>query len=444
MAMRVTVANLSGYTVELDIEETDTLSSLVFKIADVFAVPTTQVGLAHGPRRFTPEDLQSRLRSLGVESGSCLTLIQHGLGLLREDMPPTARVVADERANYVDPVTGKVVVGKVTYVDPAMAGSRPPPSSAVPSFRSIPAQTSKKSKRAKAPSPPRSYAARRSDEHISHKNESGSSVGALVLAGVVFVLVISVAVWFGFGSYEVTAVLADATWERSITPERSELTEHEGWAPPCTPYQYRNWQRGDDVKWVESQGQRIHHYEPIYEDQWTVEHYTEQVVSGQQQRCHTAQVYSHTDVLQFADGTSEHRPVYKDEQVCTMEPTYESVPRTRNMRTSVQVGSDPIYREYYRWAVYEWHRLRTVIASGRRSDGGNGPYWPDVHLGRWERANIRSEQYSLMFEESGGRRLYTQHVDERQWRKAGIGDHFRLRLSVFGNLQGYDLLSEEA
>lgn len=247
-----------------------------------------------------------------------------------------------------------------------------------------------------------------------------------------------VAVWLGFGSYDVTAVLADATWERSITPERSELTNHEGWTPPCTPYQYRNWQCSDDVKWVESQGQRIHHYEPRYEDQWTVEHYTETVRTGEQ--CRMTQVYSHTDLLQFADGSSEHRPVYKDEEVCT--PTYDTVSRTRDVKTSVKVGEDPVYTEYYRWAAYEWHRLTTVIASGRRTERGGDPYWPDVRLGKWERANIRWEQYFLMFQEVGGRKRFTQQVNERHWRDAGVDGRFRLRVSLFGNLQSYGQLSE--
>merc|ERR1712224_207216 len=154
------------------------------------------------------------------------------------------------------------------------------------------------------------------------------------------------------------------------------------------------------------------------------------------------QVYSHTDLLQFADGTSEHRPVYKDEEVCTSEPTYETVSRTRNVKKSVQVGQDPIYMEYYRWAVYEWHRQATVTVSGRRTQGRHEPYWPDVRLGRWERADIRSEHYRFMFQEVGGRRQYTKYVNERQWRNVWTDGKFRLRVSWFGNLQSYEQLSE--
>ena len=93
-------------------------------------------------------------------------------------------------------------------------------------------------------------------------------------------------------------------------------------------------------------------------------------------------------------------------------------------------------RTFYTYEELEWHKGRTLTASGAdRSD----VHWPEYTLAPAERVRGKAETYSGTFTASPKQdkqdKQYAATLDEAQWRALALGTTYRLKLGLLGGVR---------
>lgn len=258
-------------------------------------------------------------------------------------------------------------------------------------------------------------------------------------------------------------------WHREITPEVFTLSTNEGWDVPANAQQVRNL------------GERLHHREPIVENQLVPEAHTERVWVRNEQRCTDQQVlshyrdvrseredctdkevYSHSERVEYEDGTAKEKdvfkpvrecvmvpvttrePVYITQRTCTTEAVYEDQPGYHPVWKPVTVGDRPVYRPWFEWSTPSWVAMEPVAASGVVTAPASysvsqhqQPHWPDWRSilpdtsegQRKFREGRRMEKLSLRFRDASATTQQVDNVAPDAWHAAcrRVGQLFQLQ-----------------
>ena len=189
-----------------------------------------------------------------------------------------------------------------------------------------------------------------------------AGIGALIAAVVAFGL---------FGKREITASVADLSWERSIVVEQMETTRETGWELPAGARQV-------------SQERAFRHNKKVVDHYETKERQvTEKVQTG---------------TRTYVCGQKDLGNGFFEDIECT-EPVYENRTRTETYRDPVY-REEPVYETRYTYDVDRWKAVRTAKASGH----DQSPQWPDPKLAKNQRAAGRSETLTVTFRDGQGNR----------------------------------------
>lgn len=131
---------------------------------------------------------------------------------------------------------------------------------------------------------------------------------------------------------------------------------------------------------------------------------------------------------------AEARNVKQHTETYWASPTDPTPPGGQNMPGN-PTGVSPTRTElrtrvYYTYEVQEWHKGRSLNASG----AGHGDVrWPDYTLEPGERVRERRETYSVAFTAEG--KQYEKTLPEAEWRAFSPGDACRLSLGLLGGVK---------
>jgi hypothetical protein len=167
---------------------------------------------------------------------------------------------------------------------------------------------------------------------------------AMVLAGVVSL--IAVFAWLN-RTRTFEATVQEVTWERTISVERYQLWDKEGWATDVPPLAV-------DVRDL---GDRVHHYDKVL-DGYETESYTARVRCGEDCVTVPRQCTEHCASNENGFATCQ--------DVCTgggqsCSPRYCDEPRTRQVPI---YHEEPRYAKFAAYRIWDWGHHRTVKAVG--------------------------------------------------------------------------------
>lgn len=87
-------------------------------------------------------------------------------------------------------------------------------------------------------------------------------------------------------------------------------------------------------------------------------------------------------------------------------------------------------RVYYTYELMEWHKGRTLQASG---SGSHEVAWPEYTLQPKERVGNQKETYEVTF--TGADKQYKTSLPEQEWRGLELGLTCRLSFGIFGGIK---------
>ncbi|MBI5544013.1 MAG: hypothetical protein HY901_09010 [Deltaproteobacteria bacterium] len=199
--------------------------------------------------------------------------------------------------------------------------------------------------------------------------------------------------------------LARVSWERTIEVERYDTVVKEAWR--------------DEVPGggrVQSATQKVHHVNKVQTGTRAVSKQVEEKVQT---------------------GTRTVKVGKKDlgngyfEDITKEEPVYER--RTRTVTEDEPVyRDDPVYKDWCKYEIEEWHRDRTERASAADAT----PHWPQTRLsGGKEREGKRSEAYLAVFKDEKGKEWEWKPPFD-SWKGLAVGQTYKLDVSRLGGIQG--------
>jgi len=185
------------------------------------------------------------------------------------------------------------------------------------------------------------------------------AAGAILVAAGLFA--------FLFASRDVSLVVKDRSWIRSIDVESFGAVRESAWEGEV-PSAAR----------VVSSQRLLHHTDHVQVGTRPVtRQVTERVQTG------TRRVKTGTKNL----GNGYFEDVYET------SPVYET--RTRSVTETEAIYEDhPVYKKKFTYDVDRWHPARTAKETGR---GEESPHWPDPALADGEREGSRGESYTISF-----------------------------------------------
>ncbi len=197
---------------------------------------------------------------------------------------------------------------------------------------------------------------------------------------------------------EVSAIVTQETWERTIQVEIYKTVTEEGWSVPA----------GGRLL---SQRAEIHHYNQVLD---RYETRTRQV-SERVQVGTTTRVCGQRDL---GNG-------YFEDVTCT-EPVYETRYRTETYQEPIY-RQEPVYQTKYRYEIEKWVYNRTAKATGTQQQ----PYWPSLTLAANEREATRTEDYKVVLTDAKGK-AYEIQLNQQDWQTFDVGQTHKLKVSFFG------------
>lgn len=198
-----------------------------------------------------------------------------------------------------------------------------------------------------------------------------------------------------FWPKNVTAVVQDKNWDRSIDVEVYKTVKESDWSVPAGGREY-------DHK------QEIHHYNHV------VDHY--ESVDVQKSREVLDGYDSHTEYSDNGDGTFTSHTV--------QTPRYRTEYYTETEQRPVY-RDDPIYQTKYYYEIERWVVHHTVDTDGKADE----PYWGEVVLEDGQREGSRREKYQVSFETKKGK-VYEKEFSLEEWNRFRIGDKKKLVIQV--------------
>lgn len=132
------------------------------------------------------------------------------------------------------------------------------------------------------------------------------------------------------------------SWTAEVRLQEYQYNQHSGWNLPA----------GADLVSAKNE---VHHYDQV-PDGTETEWYSESVC---------VDVYSHTDVTCYDDGSCDRDDVYRES--CTSESRSRQVQKYRDV---------PVYQTHYTYMVWEWVNTPSAVARGDDYE----PRWPDDYL----------------------------------------------------------------
>jgi hypothetical protein len=225
-----------------------------------------------------------------------------------------------------------------------------------------------------------------------------------VVRGVIAMLVLLG--WCFFRPREITATLAEKSWERSLEVEAYRTVRESDWNVPSGGRTVNSFQA------IRSYRQELDHYETRTR---TV---TEQVQTG---------------TRTYTCGQKDLGNGYFEDQTCT-EPEYES-------RSHEESYQEPIYRQIpiydtkYEYDVDRWVTDTVLVAQGKADDPGDAdaPAWPQPRLADRRREGERKEKYVLVFHDNRDH-TYQREVPLEQYQALRVGASTQIRVNNAGTL----------
>jgi hypothetical protein len=245
---------------------------------------------------------------------------------------------------------------------------------------------------------------------------------------VIAVFTIILGIWLLFRKHEISTHVSAVSWINTVIVERFQVYYREGWDSD---------QRAFDIK---SLGQRIHHYDKVY-DHTEKESYTDQEACGTTPRnCYK------TPVTCTPNGNGTASCSGGDETCTGGDTKYCSVTKYRDKQI---YRDEPAYRMWYGWNVWDWGLNRKVTASGNiievqwpseeevKLNEGCSEIVGDQGFRELERTR-RESSYKVIFTED---KKHKSHIYEPKtltdFQRFPVGSQKQLRVSFAGT---FDIL----
>jgi hypothetical protein len=218
------------------------------------------------------------------------------------------------------------------------------------------------------------------------------------------VAVLALLGWGYFRPREITATLAEKSWERSLEIEAYRTVRESGWDVPTG-------------------GRPINQYRAIRSYRQELDHY--------EQRTRTVTEQVQVGTRTYTCGQRDLGNGYFEDRTCT-EPEYES-------RSHEESYQEPIYRQVpiygtkYDYDVERWVTDTVLVAQGTADDpaDADAPAWPRTRQAERLREGDRKEKYVLVFRDDRNR-SYQREVPLEQYQALRVGTPTRIRVNNAG------------
>jgi hypothetical protein len=210
--------------------------------------------------------------------------------------------------------------------------------------------------------------------------------------------------WCYFRPHEVTATVAEKSWERSLEVEAYRTVRESNWDVP-------------------SGGRTVNSYQAIRSYRQELDHY--------ETRSRTVSEQVQTGTRTYTCGQKDMGNGYFEDQTCT-EPEYE----TRSHEESYQ---EPIYRQIpiydtkYDYDVERWVTDTVLVVQGKADHPSDAdtPTWPQPRLSERRREGERKEKYVLVFHDDRNH-TYQREVPLTQYQALHVGEPAHIRVNNAG------------
>jgi hypothetical protein len=209
--------------------------------------------------------------------------------------------------------------------------------------------------------------------------------------------------WCYFRPREITATLAEKSWERSVEVEAYRTVRESDWSVPAGGRTINSFQA------IRSYRQELDHHET---------------------RTRTVSEQVQVGTRTYTCGQTDMGNGYFEDKTCT-EPEYET-------RSHEETYQEPIYRQVpiydtkYDYDVERWVTDTVLVASGTADDpaDADAPSWPNPRLAERRRVGDRKEKYILVFRE--GDDTYRTEVPLSQYDALRVGGAMRIKVNNAG------------